>query len=404
MMKSGVLIVLFVCMWQGIRAGVNEVRIFGEVTTVTNRKVVGYISWGKSNLYWVDLFTAMKINNPYTSYFRGKDSVLLKDEVHAEPGIHIFSCRFGNIKSIRPTANDRIELQIKNGNIIELRKGSFHDIGEEIGIEKKNGEFEILSWELISEIKFYAAPEDFSAPRDVPIAGIVTTPYGKFKGIVRWNRDKNSLRQTISGLIGEYGARVAFSNVVSVRKTGSVSVVSLKSGREISMWGESDVNDENRGIFINMASVGQVRVEWPDFVSFETVALEDIKQMGYEDFSEPVRLRGSVKDRNGRIIEGILVYDLDEAMDFELLEGRNGNTVYALPFRYVKKIEPKNYEYTWVELKNGIKLILGKYSDVNANNEGVLLFRKGEKPEYFRWRMIKQVDLWGGDIPEMKMK
>ena len=53
-MKSGVLIVLFVCMWQGIRAGVNEVRIFGEVTTVTNRKVVGYISWGKSNLYWVD--------------------------------------------------------------------------------------------------------------------------------------------------------------------------------------------------------------------------------------------------------------------------------------------------------------------------------------------------------------
>lgn len=352
-MKSGVLIVLFVCMWQGIRAGVNEVRIFGEVTTVTNRKVMGYISWGKSNLYWVDLFTAMKINNPYTSYFRGKDSVLLKDEVHAEPGIHIFSCRFGNIKSIRPTANDRIELQIKNGNIIELRKGSFHDIGEEIGIEKKNGEFEILSWELISEIKFYAAPEDFSAPRDVPIAGIVTTPYGKFKGIVRWNRDKNSLRQTISGLIGEYGARVAFSNVVSVRKTGSVSVVSLKSGREISMWGESDVNDENRGIFINMASVGQVRVEWPDFVSFETVALEDIKQMGYEDFSGPVRLRGSVKDRNGRIIEGILVYDLDEAMDFELLEGRNGNTVYALPFRYVKKIEPKNYEYTWVELKNG---------------------------------------------------
>lgn len=109
-----------------------------------------------------------------------------------------------------------------------------------------------------------------------------------------------------------------------------------------------------------MASVGQVRVEWPDFVSFETVALEDIKQMGYEDFSGPVRLRGSVKDRNGRIIEGILVYDLDEAMDFELLEGRNGNTVYALPFRYVKKIEPKNYEYTWVELKNGIKLNLGK--------------------------------------------
>lgn len=404
MIKTNLFIVLFVCMWQGLWAGVNEVRIFGEVTTVTNKKITGYISWGKNNLYWVDLFTAMKISNPYISYFKGKDSVLFKNDFHTEPGIHVFSCRFGNIKSIRPIAADRVELQIKNGNIIELRKDSLHDIGENISIEKRDGEVEMLSWELISEVEFCAAPKDFSAPRDVPIVGIVTTPYGKFKGIVRWNGDKNSLRQTISGIIGKYGARIAFSNIVSIRKKGFVSVVNLKSGREVSLWGESDVNEENRGIFISMASVGQVCVEWPDFISFETVALKDIKQMGYEDFSEPVRLKGRVEDHDGRMMEGILVYDLDEAMDFELLEGRNGNTVYALPLRYVKKIEPKNYEYTWVELKNGTKLILGKYNDVNAKNEGVLLFRKGEEPEYFRWRIIKRINLWESDIPEMKTK
>ena len=49
-----------------------------------------------------------------------------------------------------------------------------------------------------------------------------------------------------------------------------------------------------------------------------------------------------METRDGLSLEGVLVYDLDEAMDFELLDGQNGNISYRVPFKYVQEIEPKN--------------------------------------------------------------
>lgn len=73
------------------------------------------------------------------------------------------------------------------------------------------------------------------------------------------------------------------------------------------------------------------------------------------------------------------MYDLDEAMDFELLDGQNGNISYRVPFKYVQKIEPKNYKYTWVKLSGGTELVLGTMCDVTAANDGYWSSGRGEK-------------------------
>ena len=50
----GCLICCF-CATNGLAQGSRAIRIYGEVTTVMNRKICGYITWGK-NLYWTDIF------------------------------------------------------------------------------------------------------------------------------------------------------------------------------------------------------------------------------------------------------------------------------------------------------------------------------------------------------------
>ena len=154
------------------------------------------------------------------------------------------------------------------------------------------------------------------------------------------------------------------------------------------------MNATNRGIAINLPSVGQVIVGWHDFKLFRSIPLDQLNLPVYDDFAAPERLSGRVETRDGLSLEGVLVYDLDEAMDFELLDGQNGNISYRVPFKYVQKIEPKNYKYTWVKLSGGTELVLGTMCDVTAANDGILVFRTGGEVVYVRWRDVKRVELW----------
>ena len=359
-----------------------------------NRKICGYITWGK-NLYWTDIFTAGKIGSQYMRYrdIMG-DNVRFSDGQRDTPLKHEFSCRFGNIRSIRVIGDRRIELGVKGGNVTELERGRSLAIGNWITVELRDGKTESVVWDHISEIVFSAAPDTIPEPKDHPIAGIVETPYGMYKGLVQWDLDENSLDALLDGRTESSGVSVAFKNIASIKSLGNSSLVTLHSGRELYMWGENDVNATNRGIAINLPSVGQVIVGWHDFKLFRSIPLDQLNLPVYDDFAAPVRLFGRVETRNGRLLEGVLVYDLDEAMDFELLDGQNGNISYRIPFKYLRKIEPKNYKYTWVKLSGEIELVLGTMCDVTAANDGVLVFRAGGEVVYVRWRDVKRIELW----------
>jgi hypothetical protein len=89
---------------------------------------------------------------------------------------------------------------------------------------------------------------------------------------------------------------------------------------------------------------------------------------------------------------GLLAYDLDEAWEFEILDGNDDDVTYQIPFRHIKNIIPKNYNYSSVILRNGTNLLLGGGRDVSENNDGILVFpSKDAKPIYVRWSKIDQV-------------
>ena len=70
----------FICLISGMSSSVFDqncsYRIYGHISTLDNDKFSGYITWGKNQLYWTDLFQALKPKNPYAHYFKHEDGVL----------------------------------------------------------------------------------------------------------------------------------------------------------------------------------------------------------------------------------------------------------------------------------------------------------------------------------------
>ena len=125
----------------------------------------------------------------------------------------------------------------------------------------------------------------------------------------------------------------------------------------------------------------------------ELIPLKAVDLLTYDEFKAPNRLSGEVLLRNGQTLKGTIAYDLDESMDFEILDGKNDDISYRIPFKFVRSIEPKNYKYSFITLRNGSTLSLGDSPDVNETNSGLLVFPEGEIPVYIPWKEIKLITL-----------
>ena len=163
-------------------------RLFGEVATVDNQIYRGFISWGGIKNYWIDFFEASKPQNPYSSFFSDSDEVFFNNgtQILSTPPRHIFSCRFGNIKSIRPTDEKEVLLQLKNGYEFTLIKGNSKDIRTNIQVTTPV-ETVSIKWDHISEIHFMSADSNAVAPHLNQVAGIVKSSQGIYKGLINWN-------------------------------------------------------------------------------------------------------------------------------------------------------------------------------------------------------------------------
>jgi hypothetical protein len=132
-------------------------------------------------------------------------------------------------------------------------------------------------------------------------------------------------------------------------------------------------------------------VPWREFESFESLQIMSQEQ-AYSDYKSPKGLRGKVITISGEEYSGMIAYDLDEAWEFEVLDGKDDRVNYKIPFKNIKNIIPKNYAYSMVILRNGVNLLLGDSRDVSQENDGVLVFTsKDSKPTYIRWSKIEEI-------------
>lgn len=377
--------------------------IYGKVTTHSGEEYIGFMRWGKEEVFWHDVFNSQKVDDKHYKFKKEKkdgnrwmdfdwDWSSLWDDKYRTTS-HTFACFFGDIRTIHTGKDNRVGLELKDGTVLKLKGGS-NDIGGRIRmIDYELGQI-TFEWNKIERIDFSQASPRIERAYAPGLYGTVhTRRNGSFKGYVKWDLDERTLDDVLDGNSEVGEQNIPFKNISSITKEDNGAWVKLNSGREIFLNGSNDVNNSNRGIAIYSHDLGSVQISWKDFVSAQFMEAPE-SGPSYNDYPEPKGISGTVTTFNNNSIEGMLVFDVDEMFEIELLDGNDDFVEYQVPFRNISRIIPKNRSFSMVELRNGEKLLLGDSQDVSANNDGVLIFKKSQKdPHYIAWDDIDMIQI-----------
>ena len=391
-----------------VRAQSKGVFIYGTVTTINGDRYEGPIRWGNDEVYWVDMFNAGKTSNDFLKFLSKSDIKNLPKSNDSWLGLdldilslwedkfskskHQFDSRFGDIKSIQPTGSNTAKITLKNGVAMEVHGDGYEDVGEGLVkvFDQELGEVK-LKWSRVASVNFKAGNPATAYTFGQPIYGKVNAGRkGTFTGIIQWDKDERFLNETLDGQDRNGKKKIPFQHIRSIKKGKDGSGVVLKSGRELYITGSNDVNSGNRGIIVNDPSIGQITIPWRDFQELEIH--ENFQGLQYGDFPVSTGLKGTVHTIDGEKHKGLMAFDLDEAWEFEILDGKDDHVIYKIPFRNIQNIIPKNYNYSIVNLKNGTSLLLGGQRDVSDSNDGILIFTTADqKPSYVKWSVIDEI-------------
>ncbi len=400
LLLAGVAIAVLVLATQSM-AQSSSGFLYGKIYTNSNT-YEGQIRWGDEEAYWIDFFNAAKKSSSGYEKLKSNDK---KEEDswmdfdwdilsiwENKSTLHQFGCQFGDIKSLEILNRSNVRLRFKNGMQIEVNGDGYNDIDTKIQILDKDLGWTSISWEKIQKVEFSSIPVGTSILATQPLYGTVETyRNGKFQGFIQWDHDERVGSDKLDGESGDGKVTVAFSEIGAIEKRGGGSDVTFKSGKQVYLTGSNDVDSDNRGIIVLQPGKGMIDIPWS---SFKKVTFEKAPDSGptYESFVAPKPLIGKVILFDGNEYAGTMIFDLDETLDVEALEGKDNEIEYTIPFRNIKSIKPKNADYSIVELKNGETLLLGEGRDVSEANDGVVILVKGKKePQHLRWRNIEQI-------------
>lgn len=378
----------------------HEGFIYGKVHT-DRTTYTGPIRWGNEEVFWSDLFNAAKVNNDYvklipkdnsdsewwSSYNWSFSSIWENKET-----AHQFTCQFGNIKEITPLRQGRITLKLKNGGELQLDGEGYNDIGANVQLLDEELGTVSVSWEKIRRIEFLPTPTKLDQLFGTPLYGTVEgMRREKYTGFIIWDNDERLNNDKLDGDTDDGDVAIRFADITSIAKSGNGSDVRLKSGRQLYLNGSNDVNSGNRGVIVISPEIGMIKFSWRAFkqVTFSTPPHSG---QAYNAYVAPKPLQGTVSLLDEDNVTGRIIYDIDEVLDFEIVEGKENDIEYSIPFTNIKKITPKNSDYSLLELASGQTLFLGSMRDVSENNSGLLVFVKGKKdPVYIAWRKVNEI-------------
>lgn len=382
----------------------NKEYIYGTVQTQNGEKFTGFMQWGTEEVFWHDIFNSQKIGDEYIkspekanksrwSDFDWSFSSLWEDKYKTSN--RLFSCFFGDIKTIHPRSGSRLKIDLKNGAEIELKGGS-NDVNATIRMY----DFELgkvkLSWKKIKRIDFAEAPSNIDYPYGKPLYGTVYTRRHVLQGYIKWDLDERLTTDIMDGESRHGDQEIPFKNIQQIEKldNGDGVLLSFKSGRTMELDGTNDCDSGNRGIAIYIEGVGSVEVSWKHFNSVRFEDPPSLTAEGYRDYPAPQGIDAKVFTFDGHSHEGLLVFDIDEMWETEMLDGDDDNLEYQIPFRNIERIIPKNRSYSLIHLRNGEQLLLGERADVSSRNDGIILFVKSQKePVYLDWDDIDEIIL-----------
>lgn len=378
--------------------------MYGEVLTVDDNRFTGVLRWGNEEAFWDDLFiSSKKPDRELFNYLSGQQLESLSGNEKEESDwsfwslweprypevMQSFRARYGDLSSIEVTGPDVAIVTIKNGERIEVSGGN--GLGKELHIFDRDEVERRVSWEDIDEVTFLPTPSNARSSLVKPLAGIVFTTQGAFEGFLQWDAQERLTTDILDGKGQDGKQSIPFSQIEEIRQAGDSSVVTLFTGEVYTLGGGDDVGPGNHDIIVKSPGLGHVRIPWEQFRFARFYQQPDIVSPGYDQFRTPQTLYLTVKLLNGTVVSGPAVFDLDERLDFETLEGRKEEIFYHIPIRNIEEIIRKNYRVSRILFRNGDELYLQDEHDLTDRNWGLLVTDRDEEVHYLPWNQIEYI-------------
>ncbi len=164
---------------------------------------------------------------------------------------------------------------------------------------------------------------------------------------------------------------VAFGHLEAIEVIeDDTALLIFKSGEEMEVKaGSTDIGDNIRGIIVEDPDEGEIEFEWDEIDRVE------FSQGGYEVYSDyGDRLYGTLTTRKDDTFTGWVVWDADEVLEEDVLDGEQRGRDREIEFGKIRSIERRSSSSARVTLKNGDEITLKGTNDVDSSNRGISIF------------------------------
>ena len=373
--------------------------LYGTVDTQGGHRYTGLLRWGTEEAFWDDLFNSTKGDLPYLERHGSKEhrrkritifGITVGYRYDDGDSSRMFIARFGDIESIEVLRGERIRVTMKGGEAYTMEGGS-NDVGAEIAVRDEALGDVKLKWDRIERITFKAPPAGVK-PEAKRLFGKLETEDGSFEGYVQWDTQECLSVDKLDGETEDGDLSLDMGQIRSLEKRNQRGMrVVLKDGRELVLENTNDVDSSLRGVWIEDPRYGRVQASWD---AFERLELEEVATSGraYGEYGPAKALRGKVTDDEGAKRTGTIVFDLDERYDWEILNGKEDDIDYYVPFRLIRSIEPQRSNASRVVLRSGAELVLNEGHDVSEDNSGVVVLGDDGAESYTPWSRVQRID------------
>jgi len=221
-------------------------RLYGTLTTRRGQEFTGFVCWDMDELYDTDILDG--------------------DEDRRSRKI-----KFGQIASISRYSSSGAEVKLKDGDEILLRNSNDIDSGNrgivisDMALGQVNvpwDEFETLVFEQAPKAAAYG---DFDG--GFALEGTVYTEDGKeYTGRIIWDDDEAYSWEILDGEYRDVQFDLELGLIKEIEKaTGRGCDVTVSDGRQFTLKGSNDVDEDNKGIIIKQGDGDEVFIDWEDF-------------------------------------------------------------------------------------------------------------------------------------------
>jgi hypothetical protein len=383
-----------------------EPIIFGTVLGTNGQKFTGSIRWGDQETFLSDIFNGRKIATVGIEHLSDDETADLMDhqpgpqatvgdvQITLKPifGKKIeepdFNVPFGSIKLLEIDAKESLFTAIlQDGSTIVSDGSRSNDLSSDIFVKNLQGETKEFELNDLSLITFSKAPAA-ALPFGDGIYGTVTSSVGTFEGRVMWDKDERLTNEKLDGEDDSQDYEVLFSDIKSIEKSGNFSIVVLRNETTLNLTGTNDVNNGNRGIWIDNPDLGRVEIEWSQFqkLVIEGVSVEWLDFDDYASITKP--LKGQVELKDGSTLEaGSITYDMNQQSTSELIDVDVNRAKREIPFRIIQKINVINEQGVELLLQDKTTILAYGNRSVTRDNNGILIKNQGA----YRWIPWEQV-------------